>query len=559
MESVIEKYAPRFIVLSGVSLTIVLMAWLGILLRTIERAQHPNLLSQSPECYLQACQYQLVNWQPWDEASLARAKELDRLVFVEVGTFWSGYCKRLGQELFQDSGVADLLNREYVPIKVDAESAPKRARYLLQIAELLNAPARYPLVVVFTPDGKPITAQAPETRAELMRLLESTSRTYQNAPEEIRVRAEMLERAWIDRWVRSANPRPLTFDRWESIRLTLSGLSLAPTERHWLNWMEWLSARAQGGDRDAQETLVSQLQALRQSRLWDAQDGGFFALAEGLTPEGEPRGAKRLIEQARLLRLYLLASKYEPELMQTARELVGFLRRTLWQERPPGFRNSTQPPRVLTAIAREAGTRPLSATLSADANAYALIALVDYIEAVGTDDALANWARQAVVRTMETLRALRTTQGDLYHTSRRQTSGWLPDLALVAYASLRLQRIEPTERNLQFARSLLRIIREKYSDPTGGLYDVAIAKRWHDWTLQPVRATADEFLPADDMLVVMALLESGRPDDIEYAEQLLQVVLGDYDPNRPERFLGLGMLLETHFQNFTIERATSDE
>ncbi|MFQ3611859.1 MAG: hypothetical protein SNJ72_10245, partial [Fimbriimonadales bacterium] len=163
--------------------------------------------------------------------------------------------------------------------------------------------------------------------------------------------------------------------------------------------------------------------------------------------------------------------------------------------------------------------------------------------ATGETHELSRWARQSALRTMETLRALRTTQGDLYHTTRRQVSGWLPDLALVAHASLRLQLIEPSERNRRFAQSLLRIVRANYADPTGGLYDVPLAMRWGDWTLQPVRATADEATPADDMLVAMTFLEAG---ETAYAKQLLQVALGDFNPNQPERYFGLATVLELY-------------
>jgi uncharacterized protein YyaL (SSP411 family) len=124
VEPVIERYAPRFVVLSGVSVLMVLMAWLGIVLRFVERQQHPNPLSQTAESYLQACRYQLVPWRPWTSATLEDARRLNRLVLVDVGTFWSGRCAKLGQVLYHDSGVADILTREFVPIKLDADASP---------------------------------------------------------------------------------------------------------------------------------------------------------------------------------------------------------------------------------------------------------------------------------------------------------------------------------------------------------------------------------------------------------------------------------------------------
>ncbi|MFN7019231.1 MAG: hypothetical protein ACK4RG_08145, partial [Fimbriimonadales bacterium] len=57
--AVSERYAPRFVVLSGVCMIIVLMAWLGIALRSLEREQHPNALKDALEAYLRSGQYQL--------------------------------------------------------------------------------------------------------------------------------------------------------------------------------------------------------------------------------------------------------------------------------------------------------------------------------------------------------------------------------------------------------------------------------------------------------------------------------------------------------------------
>jgi uncharacterized protein YyaL (SSP411 family) len=50
------------------------------------------------------------------------------LVLIELGAYWSGRCQRLGSEAFSDSGVADLINREFVAVKIDADAMPKRAR-----------------------------------------------------------------------------------------------------------------------------------------------------------------------------------------------------------------------------------------------------------------------------------------------------------------------------------------------------------------------------------------------------------------------------------------------
>lgn len=554
MEPIIERYAPRFVVLSGVSALIVLMAWLGIALRYVERRQHPNLLSQSQEGYLQACQYQLVPWQPWTDATLEEAARMNRPVAVDLGAFWSGRCARIGRDLYQDSGVADILKREFVPIKLDADAAPKRARTLHMIAEALGLPYREPLVVLFTPDGKPFGATAPETRAELMRLLEDASRTYRNAPDEVKARAQQLEQQLLARWVRAATPVPMTIEQIQQINERLLALleTMEPTDwsqpqPYWINQSEWLLAQAEGGDPRARRLLMQRLTALRESRLWDGQGGGFFTLREGIDEEGKARGGKRLIENARLLSLYVRAARWEPAFYATADALLDFLRTQLWQERPPGFRASAAPLRRPTPMAQTLPQPTLDTTLYADGNALAILALLDYVD-FSRDEGRSRWAIDAATRTIETLRGLRTYRGDLYHSTRRQVADWLPDLALVARAAIRLYRHQRSERTLQFAQALLQLIERDYHDPTGGYYDVARGKRWAGWTLIPLRLSMDTELPADNALVALAQLELAQvreeePTSREWrrrAGRTLEVMLGD-QPETLERFAGFAL------------------
>ncbi len=582
MEPVIERYAPRFIVLSGVSVLMVLMAWLGIALRFVERRQHPNPLSQTAEGYLQACQYQLVAWQPWTDTTLKEATRLNRPVAVDVGAFWSGYCARIGRELYQDSGVADLLKREFVPIKLDADASPKRARTLRLIAQSLNLPAREPLVVIFTPDGKPLTAGAPETRAELMRLLEEVSLAYRNTPAEVKARAQQLENELIARWVRAGTPVP--FRSTEIQRLNEELLNILehrePTDfrqppPYWLTHSEWLMWLTERGDQRARALLLKRLDELRRSPLWDARQGGFHTLREGLDADSKPLGGKRLMENARLLSLYARASRIEPGLRAVADALLDFLRSQLWQERPPGFRASVAPRRRPMPMAQSLPQPKVDATLYADGNALAVIALLDYASAVRSrdakEDARAQWALQSAARVMETLRGLRTFRGDLYHSSRRQVSDWLPDLALVARAAIRLYQHQRSERTLQFARQLLELIEAEYRDPTGGYYDVAQGKRWAGWTLIPMRLSVDMELPADNALVAIAQIEFAqalqerrargegqmgeqgtvaRPDVWRNrAERTLQVMLGDR-PDDPQQFVGFALAVNMFWVSF---------
>lgn len=536
----VERYAPRFGALSGVCLLMVLLAWLGIMLRGLERAQHPNALQNCLETYLRSGQYQLVNWLPCNEDAFRRAQKRDRLVLIELGAYWSGRCQRLGSEAFSDSGVADLINREFVAVKIDADAMPKRARYLRQLAQLMDAPDRYPIVAWFTPDGKPIRAVAPDTRAELMRHLEELSQMYRTRPAQVQQMAEQLGTAWDARWARAA--RAASVSRATAAFLTaLPPLPTEPTDappQFHLTHLETLLALAERGDLMAQETLFARLRALRDSPYWDAERKTVSALRDGIDPEGKPTGGARLIEHARLLSLYSRAARLDPELGSVAHELADGLRTQFYRERPAGFVAALAPPKLRIAIAQGKGLPQTDPTLFADANAYAILALADYAETFGTLDPQAHWARQTAPRVLETLRAMRTLRGDLYHSATRTNSDWMPDLALVARAAVRVHRLQPNPRALQLAEQLLQRVWRDYADPTGGFYDASQSKQWGDFKVVPVRVGSDDAdLPADNALLALAMYEyaeaSGDTRWRERALQLLQILGGDYDPAQP--------------------------
>jgi uncharacterized protein YyaL (SSP411 family) len=536
----VERYAPRFAVLSGVCMLMVLLAWLGISLRGLEREQHPNALQNCPETYLRSGQYQLVNWLPCSEDAFRRAQQRDRLVLIELGAYWSGRCQRLGSEAFSDSGVADLINREFVAVKIDADAMPKRARYLRQLAQLMGAPDRYPIVAWFTPDGKPIRAVAPDTRAELMRHLEELSQLYRTRPEQVQQLAAQLDRAWDERWARAARTATVA----GASEAFLNALPPLPTEPNSappvfsLAHLETLLALAERGNAPAQETLLARLRALRDSPHWDAERKTVHALRDGIDAEGKPTGGARLIEHARLLSLYSRAARLDPELGSVAHELADGLRTHFYRERPTGFIASLAPPKLRIAIAQAKGLPQADATLFTDANAYAVIALADYAETFGTLDPQAHWARQTAPRVLETLRAMRTQRGDLFHSSARASSDWMPDLALVARAAVRVHRLQPNPRALQLAEQLLQRIWRDYADPTGGFYDASQSKQWGDFKVVPVRVGADDAdLPADNALLALAMHEyaqaSGDARWRTRALQLLQTLGGEYDPANP--------------------------
>jgi len=123
------------------------------------------------------------------------------------------------------------------------------------------------------------------------------------------------------------------------------------------------------------------------------------------------------------------------------------------------------------------------------------------------------------------------------------SSDWMPDLALVARAAVRVHRLQPNPRALQLAEQLLQRVWRDYADPTGGFYDASQSKQWGNFKVVPVRVGSDDAdLPADNALLALAMYEyaeaSGDTRWRERALQLLQILGGDYDPAQPLAYAG---------------------
>src|SRR2546429_967330 len=83
-----------------------------------------NLLASEPSAYLKSAAHQPVHWHPWGDAALARARAEDKPILLDIGVVRCHWCHVMGGESYEDARVADLLNADFVCIKVDRDERP---------------------------------------------------------------------------------------------------------------------------------------------------------------------------------------------------------------------------------------------------------------------------------------------------------------------------------------------------------------------------------------------------------------------------------------------------
>ncbi|UPV74299.1 thioredoxin domain-containing protein [Halorussus limi] len=114
-----------------------------------------NRLDEEASPYLRQHADNPVNWQPWDDAALDAARERDVPIFLSVGYSACHWCHVMEEESFEDEATAEVLNENFVPIKVDREERPDLDSIYQTICQAVSGRGGWPLSVWLTPDGRP--------------------------------------------------------------------------------------------------------------------------------------------------------------------------------------------------------------------------------------------------------------------------------------------------------------------------------------------------------------------------------------------------------------------
>ncbi|HLQ01811.1 MAG TPA: DUF255 domain-containing protein, partial [Burkholderiales bacterium] len=159
----------------------------------------PNRLARETSPYLQQHAHNPVDWHAWGEEALERARREDKPILLSVGYSACHWCHVMAHESFEDPGVAEVMNRLFVNVKVDREERPDLDQiYQLAHQMLAQRPGGWPLTMFLTPDGAPFfggTYFPKEPRYNLPgfpQLLERVASIYRDQREEIGRQNETL-------------------------------------------------------------------------------------------------------------------------------------------------------------------------------------------------------------------------------------------------------------------------------------------------------------------------------------------------------------------------------
>lgn len=114
-----------------------------------------NRLANESSAYLRQHRFNPVDWFPWGEEALARAKQDDKPILVSIGYSACHWCHVMERESFEDPAIAARMNEAFINIKVDREERPDVDQIYMETALKMNGNGGWPLNAICTPDGRP--------------------------------------------------------------------------------------------------------------------------------------------------------------------------------------------------------------------------------------------------------------------------------------------------------------------------------------------------------------------------------------------------------------------
>jgi len=308
----------------------------------------PNRLADATSPYLLQHAGNPVDWNPWDEQALARARAEDKPIFLSIGYSACHWCHVMERESFEDEAVAAELNAHFIPVKVDREERPDLDDLYMGAVQAITGRGGWPMSVWLTPELRPFfggTYFPPEARHGLpgfLQLLQGIRRAWtekrqavekdaaglldlmdQAAPAASDLPGEAPIRAALDQLERSYDP-------------VWGGFGRAPK----FPQPPCLELSSRRGSAEDRARALRTLDAMWEGGIYDHLGGGFARYSvdqRWLVPHFE----KMLYDNAQLAVCYLEAYQAtgEPRYATVARETLDYLTRDLMDPQG-GFHSS---------------------------------------------------------------------------------------------------------------------------------------------------------------------------------------------------------------------------
>ncbi|MGH9540601.1 MAG: thioredoxin domain-containing protein [Terriglobales bacterium] len=535
-----------------------------------------NDLAEASSSYLRSAAHQPVAWRRWNEASFALARQENKPILLDVGAVWCHWCHVMDRESYENPETAALINRHFVPIKVDRDERPDvDSRYQLAVSALTGQ-GGWPLTAFLTPDGEPFfggTYFPPSEgfgRPSFRRVLDAIAEAYRQQPGQVKESArrvmEALSGMEQPAGEASAPLTPALLDTiYDAAVRTFDsvhgGFGHAPKFPHPAAVDLLLDRFRRGNDMVAGNIAFLTLDKMARGGVYDQLGGGFhrYSVDEHW---GVPHFEKMAYDNSELLKNYVHAAQAtgSRSYFEVALDIMRWVDEWLSDRARGGFYASQDADTSLDDDGDYFTWTREEARAALDDGDFALAA--DYFDlaergpmhhnpaknVLAARESVAEWARRRRWSETEAREALARVKQALYAARLRRPApfvdrtvyaGWnglFISAYLAAYSLLPLAASEAERQRLEQGRDFaLRSLDRLLAEITPGqglrhaLFTAPAADAPPRRIAEPVYTLEDQVFTA--LAALDAFEETGAPGYFEAGRELADICLRDYaDP-----------------------------
>ena len=309
--------------------------------------QYVNRLAKESSPYLLQHKNNPVDWYPWGDEAFQKALELNRPIFLSIGYSTCHWCHVMEHESFEDEQVAQILNDNFISIKVDREERPEIDHLYMSVCQAMTGKGGWPLTIIMTPDKHPFFAgtyfpkKGRMGRPGMIELLPAISDAWINKRDELIQSANQIKKYLIDSNIKKvggqlnqtilSNTNSQFINRYDKIH---GGFGAKPKFPSPHNLIYLLRYHNMSGDKTPLLMVEKTLQQIRLGGIFDHVGFGFHRYStdqEWILPHFE----KMLYDQAMLTLAYTEAYQITNNQLykKTAEEILTYVQRDMTDKR----------------------------------------------------------------------------------------------------------------------------------------------------------------------------------------------------------------------------------
>jgi len=304
----------------------------------------PNRLANETSPYLLQHARNPVDWYPWGDEAIERARREHRPILLSIGYSACHWCHVMERESFEDTETAGVMNELFVNVKVDREERPDLDSIYMQAVQAMNGNGGWPMTVFLTPDLEPFWAGTyfpPDDRhgmPSFKRVMSAVADAFQNRPDDVRRVASTMREMYASTSGRRTADGAVSPELLERARRGLvaaydakhGGFGGAPKFPQAMAMEFLLTQWARTGDVAILDAVHSSFLRMARGGIYDHVGGGFARYSvdkRWLVPHFE----KMLYDNALLVRVgvHVWQATKDNEVRRVCEEIVEWVTREM--------------------------------------------------------------------------------------------------------------------------------------------------------------------------------------------------------------------------------------